>query len=48
MLIGGQLGPRLQGKVSQRTMEHAIGALFFVLSGAMMLVALQKLGVGAG
>lgn len=46
VLIGGQIGPRLQGLVSQRTMEHAIGALFFMLAGAMALVALQKSGVG--
>ncbi len=45
VIIGGQIGPRLQGLVSHRTMEHAIGALFFMLSGAMLLVALQKLGV---
>ena len=47
VLIGGQIGPRLQGLVSQRAMEHAIGALFFVLSGAMLLVALQKAGISA-
>ncbi len=45
VIIGGQIGPRLQGLVSHRTMEHAIGALFFMLSGAMLLVALQKLGI---
>lgn len=45
VIIGGQIGPRLQGVVSHRTMEHAIGALFFVLSGAMLLVALQRLGI---
>ena len=44
VIIGGQIGPRLQGTVSHRTMEHAIGALFFMLSGAMLLVAFQKLG----
>jgi uncharacterized membrane protein YfcA len=46
VLIGGQIGPRLQGTISPRSMEHAIGALFFVLAGAMLLVALQKSGVG--
>jgi len=43
VLIGGQIGPRLQGLVSHRTMEYAISALFIVLSGAMLSVALQKL-----
>ncbi|MEL7447594.1 MAG: sulfite exporter TauE/SafE family protein [Pseudomonadota bacterium] len=47
VIIGGQIGPRLQGRVSHRTMEHAIGALFFVIAGAMLLVALRKLGVAA-
>lgn len=45
VLIGGQIGPRLQGKLSQRTMEHAIAVLFILLAGAMLLVALQKAGV---
>jgi len=45
VLIGGQVGPRLAGRVSQRTMERAIGALFVFLAVAMMTVALRKLGV---
>ena len=45
VLIGGQIGPRLQGLVSQRTMERAIGVLFVLLAVAMMSVALRKLGV---
>lgn len=44
VLIGGQIGPRLQGFVSQRTMERAIGALFVFLAVAMMTVALRKFG----
>lgn len=44
VLIGGQIGPRLQGLVSQRTMERAIGVLFVILAAAMMSVALRKLG----
>ena len=43
--IGGQIGPRLQGLVSQRTMERAIGTLFIVLAVAMMTVALRKTGL---
>jgi uncharacterized membrane protein YfcA len=45
VLIGGQIGPRLQGLVSQRTMERAIGVLFVVLSVGMMTVSLRKFGV---
>lgn len=49
VLIGGQIGARLQGRVSQQTMRHAISALFVVLSVAMLGVALQKAGFpGAG
>ncbi|MBU2676779.1 MAG: sulfite exporter TauE/SafE family protein [Gammaproteobacteria bacterium] len=45
VLIGGQIGPRLQGLVSQRAMELAIGMLFVFLAAAMMAVAMKKLGV---
>ncbi len=45
VLIGGQIGPRLQGLVSQRTMERAIGVLFVLLAVAMMGVALRKFGL---
>ena len=45
VLIGGQIGPRLQGLVSQRTMERAIGILFVLLAVAMMSVSLRKLGI---
>jgi uncharacterized membrane protein YfcA len=44
VLIGGQIGPRLQGKVSPHTMRRAISILFIVLAVAMMFVALRKLG----
>ncbi|MBU2677239.1 MAG: sulfite exporter TauE/SafE family protein [Gammaproteobacteria bacterium] len=43
--IGGQIGPRLQGLVKQRTMERAIGLLFVFLSIAMMTVAVKKSGL---
>ena len=39
VLIGGQIGPRLQGRIKQITMQRAIGSLFFVLSVAMGYVA---------
>ncbi len=44
VLIGGQIGPRLQGRVSHHTMRHAISILFVVLAVAMMAVAYRKLG----
>jgi uncharacterized membrane protein YfcA len=44
VLIGGQIGPRLQGRVSPHTMRRAISLLFVVLSVAMMFVAIRKLG----
>ena len=42
VIIGGQIGPRLQGRVSQRTMERAIGVLFIVISIAMAIVVLKR------
>ena len=44
VLIGGQIGPRLQGRIAPHTMRRAISALFVVLSVAMMSVALRKSG----
>ena len=44
VLIGGQIGPRLQGRISHTTMRRAIALLFVVLAVAMMLVAVRKLG----
>ena len=44
VLIGGQIGPRLQGRISPHTMRRAISLLFVLLSVAMMSVALRKLG----
>ncbi len=45
VLIGGQIGPLLQGRVSPRTMRRAIGVLFAMLAIAMGFVALRKLGL---
>ena len=42
VLIGGQIGPRLQGKVAPHVLRRAIAVLFVVLSVAMMAVAWQK------
>ena len=44
VLIGGQIGPRLQGLVAPHTMRRAIGGLFVVLAIAMLGVALKKAG----
>jgi uncharacterized membrane protein YfcA len=43
VIIGGQIGPRLQGRISHRAMELAIATLFVILGSAMMLIAIQKL-----
>ena len=45
VLIGGQIGPRLQGLVAQQTMRRSIGVLFVALAIAMLLVAKQKAGI---
>jgi len=45
VLIGGQLGPRLQGLVPQRVMRRAISILFVLLAIAMVSVAYRKLGL---
>ncbi len=42
VLIGGQIGPRLQGRISHRAMELAIAGLFVVLGIAMLLVAFDS------
>jgi uncharacterized membrane protein YfcA len=47
VLIGGQIGPRLQGLVSHHTMRRAISILFVILAIAMMSVAYTKLGAAA-
>lgn len=45
VLIGGQIGPRLQGKVSPHTMRRAISILFVILAIAMLAVAARKAGL---
>ncbi len=45
VLIGGQIGPRLQGHIAPHVMRRAISVLFVVLAVAMLTVAYQKLGV---
>lgn len=47
VLIGGQIGPRLQGLVPHRAMRRAISLLFVGLAIAMTAVAYNKLGTVA-
>lgn len=42
VIIGGQIGPRLQGKVSQRAMEKGIAYLFLVIGVAMAWIAIRN------
>ena len=45
VIIGGQIGPRLQGKISQHRMERAIGILFAVIGFAMFVVTWQGMAL---
>ena len=45
VLIGGQIGPKLQGTIPPHVMRHAISILFVILAIAMMTVAYQKMGL---
>ncbi len=45
VIIGGQIGPRLQGTISQRTMEKTIAILFAIIGVAMGFIALRELGI---
>ncbi len=42
VIIGGQIGPRLQGKIPQRTMEISIGVLFFVIAVSMAWIVVRN------
>lgn len=41
VIIGGQIGPRLQGKVPQKIMERAIGGLFLCIGLAMLWIVIR-------
>ncbi|NKB21882.1 MAG: TSUP family transporter [Alphaproteobacteria bacterium] len=41
VIIGGQIGPWLQGRIAQRTMEKAIAGLFGIIGVAMMWIVLK-------
>jgi len=45
VLIGGQIGPFLQGRVAPHKMRRAIAVLFVVLAAAMIAVAIKKAGI---
>ncbi len=45
VLIGGQIGPRLQGRIAPHTMRRAIAVLFVILATAMLGVAWRKAGL---
>ena len=42
VILGGQIGPRLQGKIKQRIMEKAIAYLFLVIGVAMTWIAFRN------
>jgi uncharacterized membrane protein YfcA len=42
VIIGGQIGPALQGRVEQRAMERAIGILFVIIAAAMIWIVIRK------
>jgi len=42
VIVGGQIGPRLQGKVSQRAVEIGIGCLFSMIGIAMAYIAIRN------
>ena len=45
VIIGGQIGPRLHGRIGSRFMERAIGGLFGVIGLAMLWLVARELGV---
>lgn len=45
VIIGGQIGPRLQGKIDSRLMERGIGILFGVIGLAMLWLVARDLSI---
>jgi len=41
VIIGGQVGPRLQGRISSRIMERVIGSLFLAIGAAFMWIVFR-------
>jgi uncharacterized membrane protein YfcA len=48
VLIGGQLGPLLQGRISQHSMVRGIGILFIVIALAMAWIVANEVGIIPG
>ena len=46
VIIGGQIGPWLQGRIAQRTMEKAIAYLFLVIGVAMGWIVIKNVMFG--
>ena len=46
VIIGGQIGPWLQGRIAQRTMEKAIAYLFLVIGIAMGWIVIKNVIFG--
>lgn len=44
VVIGGQIGPHLQGSITQRTMEQAIAILFGIIGLAMAFIVVRQVG----
>ena len=44
VIVGGQIGPRLQGRLPQRGMEKSIAALFGIIGMAMAWIAWREIG----
>ena len=45
VIIGGQIGPRLHGRIGSRFMERTIGGLFAVIGIAMLWLVVTDLGL---
>ena len=43
VILGGQIGPRLQGKITQGTMEKIIAVLFGIIGIAMAFIVIRQL-----
>jgi len=43
VIIGGQVGPRLQGKIPSHTMEKVIAILFVIICLAVMLIVFRPI-----
>lgn len=44
VIVGGQIGPRLQGAIPQRRMERSIAVLFGIIGLSMAWIAWREIG----